>query len=117
MKRLKDFTGDEAFAVVNKLLPPCFTVATSEKVSALKKKGCTLLDYIRCTLAEEPTAMKEIIATLSESEDYTPNAAELYNDVLELITDEDMIELFGFQGRRKTGASSGSASKAGKKAG
>ena len=57
MKRLKDFTGDEAFAVVNKLLPPCFTVATSEKVSALKKKGCTLLDYIRCTLAEEPTAM------------------------------------------------------------
>lgn len=109
MKRLKDFTGDEAFAVVNKLLTPCFTVVTNETVSSLKKKGCTLLDYIRCAITEEPESMKEIIAILSECTDYAPNAAELYTDVLDLISDEDMIELFGFQSRRKTGASSGSA--------
>ena len=117
MKRLKDFTGEEAFFVVNRLLPPCFAIATNAEVSELKEKGCTLLDYIRCALAKEPDAMKEILAVMAEDEDYAPNAAELYNDVLDLITDADMTRLFGFRSPRKKGASSGSALKNGKVAG
>lgn len=116
MRKLASFKGDDAFRVVNELLPYAFEVVGNEEVSALKKKGCTMLDYVRCAMEKEPKAMKGILAVLNNDPDYSPNAADLAFDMLDLICDKELMELFGLQSRKK-GTSSGSASQSGKAGG
>ena len=116
MRKLASFKGDDAFRIVNDLLPLAFEIVGNEDVAEIKKNGCTLLDYVRTAMEKEPDAMKGILALLNGNADYAPNAADLAFDMLDLICDKELMELFGLQSRKK-GTSSGSASQSGKAAG
>lgn len=108
MKRLSEFTGDAAFDVVADLFPYLAEIARNPESRAASTKSN--LEFAAALLKHNKAAIKGILARLNEVpvEEYTCTAVSLINDALTLVTDPDLMALFGRQS--KTPASSGSVS-------
>ena len=109
--RLSDFKDEKAIEVVADLLVPIGNIARNEEVAkARKKKGGTLLDFASAMLKNNKTDVLAILAILSgqKPEEYHCSAASVLVDVMEMLNDPELMQLFGL--RSKTAPSSGSAS-------
>jgi hypothetical protein len=107
--KLSDFKDDEAFEVVGKLFVPISQIATTLREMAKEKSCSTMAEYAQGMLQQCPQEMKEIFAILNRQdvEDYHPTAATLFADILSMLSDKELLRLFGVQGQ--TQAVSGSA--------
>lgn len=106
--RLSEFKDEKAIEVVAKLMLPITEIAknTKNKESRYKNR----LEFASALLQNNAKEIKEILAILNDTslEEYHCTAASVLNDVLEMVTDPEMMALFGL--RSKTPPSSGSAS-------
>lgn len=107
MKKLAEFTGASAVGAVAELLPLISKIAANPE-NKLSGKGVTVGETAGLLLKNNPDETMAIIRYVSEKEEYEPNATQLMVDVLDMLTDPDMMALFGL--RSRTRAKSGSAS-------
>lgn len=106
--RLSDFKDEKAVEVVADLLEPIEKIAINPKME--NAKGGSILGFARAMLKNNQRETMDMLAILSDVDpaEYHCTAATVVFDVLNMLNDPDLMQLFGL--RRQTPASSGSAS-------
>lgn len=108
MKKLSDFKDDAAIEVVADLLLYLAEIARNPESRAASTKSN--FEFASALLKHNKHAVKGILAVLNETslEDYTCTASSILADAVTMLSDPDLLVLFGVQ--RQTPASAGSAS-------
>ena len=111
MKKLSDFQDESAIVVVAKLIDPVMAILTNPENQKFKDEK-SHIKMFSGFLANSPKAMMEIFATLSEQdvENYHCDGAEAAKNLMTLVSDARLIELFISQGQTGDANASGSAS-------
>lgn len=106
--RLSEFKDEKGVEVIGKLLTPICKIAANAKNAAAK--DCSRLEFASALLRNNPGEIKEMLAILDDKDpkEYHCTAATVLMDVFNMISDPELMTLFGLQ--RQTAASSGSAS-------
>lgn len=106
--KLSEFRDEKAIDVVAKLLVPIANIAGNSANAAMK--GKSLMEFASAMLRNNPRDVMAMLAILDdkEPEDYHCSAASVLVDLVNMLGDEELLQLFGAQ--RQTRASSGSAS-------
>ena len=109
MKRLSEFKNEDGVIVVAKLLQPIFRIVQAMK-DEKRPDNMTAMDFVAAMLAKSPKDVVEIFAILSETpvEEYNCSGASILADTIALVSDRELMELFGLQSQTPT--SSGSVS-------
>lgn len=108
--RLSEFKDEKGIEVVAKLLVPIGIIAQNKKNSAARENGGTLLDMASALLRNNPKEVMAMLAILNDKDPgkYHCNAATVFMDVFNMISDPELLQLFGLQS--ETAPKSGSAS-------
>jgi hypothetical protein len=106
--KLSEFEDEKAIAVVAKLLAPIGRIVQNANV--VKAKNTTPLEFAGALLENNAADVKTMLAILDDKDpaDYHCTAATVFVDVLNMLNDPALMQLFGVQS--KTPASAGSAS-------
>lgn len=107
IKKLSEFKDEKGILVTADLFVPISKIAQNiQNLPESKNK----IDFAHAILKNNPTEIKNMLAILSdvEPEDYHCTAATVLVDVMAMLTDEDVLSLFGLQS--ETPPSSGSVS-------
>lgn len=106
--RLSDFKDEKAIEVVADLLEPIANVVTNEKNAEAKDKG--VLQFASAMLKNSAADVKSILAILDDKDpaEYHCTAASVLGDVVNMLSDPELMQLFGL--RSETATSAGSAS-------
>ncbi len=106
--RLSEFKDEKGIEVVAKLLVPIGNIASNKENGDAKDKS--ILAFASSILQNNKRDVMDMLAILSDNDpaNYHCTAATVLMDVLNMVSDPELMELFGLQ--RQTPASSGSAS-------
>ena len=106
--KLSEFKDEKAIEVVAKLLVPIGNIAKNRNTAAAK--GGTKLEFASAMLQNNPSEVKDMLAILADRDpaEYHCSAASVLVDLLDMLNDPELMQLFGL--RSETPASSGSAS-------
>jgi hypothetical protein len=106
--KLSDFKDEKAIEVVASLLEPIGKIAANKETA--EAKGKTKLEFASALLKNNAAEVKDMLAILNDVDpaDYHCSAASVLVDLLSMLNDPELMELFGLQSQ--TPASSGSAS-------
>ena len=109
--KLSEFENEKGVEVVAKLLVPIGNIVQNRDNA--KARGGTKLDFVSAILANNPKDVMNMLAILNDKEpsEYHCNAATIIFDVMNMLADEELLQLFGLQ--RQTQTSSTSASESG----
>ena len=109
--KLSEFKDEKAVEVVAKLLVPIGNIVKNRDNA--KSRGGTQLDFASAILANNPADVKNMLAILNDVDpaEYHCTAATVIFDVMNMLADEELLQLFGLQ--RQTQTSSTSASESG----
>lgn len=108
--RLSEFKDEKAIEVVAALMEPLSKITLNEKVQELYTKAAQPYEFAVAVLKNSASEIKDIFAILNgeNPKSYHCDAATILRDTISLMSDPDLMSLFGFQ--RQTPPSSGSAS-------
>lgn len=96
--RLSDFKGAEGVAVVGKLLKPIGAIVANPENKKAKQESENLLIFASALLQNNPNEIMEMLGILSGNpENYQCSAASVLADTFQMITDEQLLQLFGLQ--------------------
>lgn len=111
--RLSEFRDEQGVEVVAKLLVPIAKIVSNEKNAKAQKeanegKG-SMLDFVSALLQNNPRDVMDMLAILDgkDPNEYHCSAATVLVDALHMVSDPELLMLFGLQ--RQTLASPGSA--------
>lgn len=106
--RLSEFKDEKGIEVVAKLLTPISRIA--ENKANADASGKSMLAFASSMLQNNASDVKEMLAILDDKDptEYHCTAATVLGDVFNMISDPELLELFGL--RSQNPASSGSAS-------
>lgn len=106
--RLSEFKDEKGIEVVAKLMGPIGAIASNQENAKAKDKS--ILEFASAMLQNNPKEIMAMLAILDDQDpaDYHCSAATVLRDVFNMISDPELLMLFGLQGQ--TPASSGSAS-------
>lgn len=106
--RLSDFKDEKAIEVVADLLEPIFNIVSNAENAKAKDNG--LIQFAAAMLKNNSKDVKNMLAILDDKDpsEYHCNAATVMIDVVNMLSDEELMQLFGLQ--RQTVTSAGSAS-------
>ena len=107
--RLSEFKEEKAFEVVAALLDPIGKITQNKENAAFRENGKTLMDFVKAMLKNNAPEVKEILVILDGKtpDTYHCSAATVLRDMFNMLSDPEIMGLFGFQ--RQNPASSGSA--------
>ena len=108
--RLSDFKDEKAIEVVAKLLVPIGNIAADKEMASVQKSSKHMGEFVSLLLQKHAQDAMTMLAVLNDQDpaDYHCNAATVLADTFQMISDPQLMSLFGLQ--RQTPASSGSAS-------
>lgn len=108
--RLSEFKDGDAIKVIANILPAVARIAAKKEIIGKRDNA---LEFAAALLKESPNEVMEILAYLDgkKPEEYHCTGATVLVDAFNMISDPDMLALFGVQS--KIAASSGSASTTG----
>lgn len=108
--RLSEFKDEKGVEVVAKLLTPIGNIAADKEMATAQKDCKHMGEFASLLLQRHTQDVMTMLAVLNDQEpaDYHCNAATVLVDVFKMISDPELMMLFGLQ--RQTPASSGSAS-------
>lgn len=106
--KLSDFKDERAIEVVADLLVPISKIVSKPEIADAQSKS--VIEFAAAMLKNGKREVMDMLAILSEQnpETYTCTAATVMRDVIDMVSDPDLLQLFGLQS--KTQPSSGSAS-------
>ena len=104
--RLSEFKDQKAIEAVRDLLVPMGNIVTNPASKEAKDSGGIAL--ASAMLKNNAKDAKEILAILADKpvESYTCTAATVLKDMLNVLSDPDLLELFGLQSQTQTSAGS-----------
>lgn len=107
--KLSDFKDERAIEVVADLLEPIGRIAANQD-NAQARKGSPL-QFAAAMLKNSKKEVMEILAVLSDTkpEDYHCTAASIFKDLLDMLNDPELMQLFGLRSQTKEETASGSA--------
>ena len=112
--RLSEFKDEKGIEVVAQLLVPISKIVSNKENAAIQKRlkdqGGSMLDFASAMLRNSPRAVMDMLAILDgkDPEHYHCSAATALRDVFNMLSDPELLSLFGLQSQ--TPVSSGSAS-------
>ena len=111
MKRLSDFENEKALDLVANIIEPMGEIMTDEKIVNIFRSGKPAILAISGILKDHKKAATEIIAALHETtpEELRFNVVSLTKDIMTLVNDPGIREVFTMQGQTPTADVSGSA--------
>lgn len=115
IKRLSDFEDEHAIDVLADLLEPATAIISNPEVAKVADKVDDGIKgkmvFAKAMLKHNRDAVLEILAILSDTEanDYHCNAATVIKDLLHLLSDEELLTVFGLRQKKSDAESSGSA--------
>lgn len=94
--KLSDFKDEKALEVVGDLLEPISRIVQDKASAAKRSNG---IEFARYLLKEHKTDVLEMLAILNDTpvNDYHCNAATVFADVIDMLTDPELMALFGLQ--------------------
>lgn len=106
--KLSEFKDEKAIAVIADLLGPIGNIARVKANADARNK--TPLEFAASILKNNPKDCMTMLAILDDKDpaSYHCNAATVLADMVNMLSDDELMALFGL--RSKTPASSGSAS-------
>jgi len=109
MKKLSDFKDEEAIRITSKLMSPIVLIVADKEMQ--KFKG-NLFSFGTALLEKHPDEVKTLLAILNDTDldDYHFNAKEVFEGVILMLNDEDLLSLFGLQMQTSTSSASASVS-------
>ena len=104
--RLSEFNGEKAIEVVADLLVPIGNMIATLANSEAKDRG--VLKFASEMLKNNTKDAMEILAILADEpvESYTCTGVTVLKDMLNVLSDPDLLELFGLQSQTQTSAGS-----------
>ena len=104
--RLSEFKDEKAIEVVADLLVPIGNIVANPANKDAHDSGVIALES--AMLKKNAKDAKEILAILADKpiESYTCTAATVLKDNLNVLSDPDLLELFGLQSQTQTSAGS-----------
>lgn len=112
--RLSEFKDEKGIEVVAKLLIPISKIVSNPENAAaqkrVKEENGNMMGFAASLLQNSPKDVMDMLAILDDKspDNYHCSAATVLMDVFYMISDPELLALFGLQ--RQTPASSGSAS-------
>lgn len=110
MRKLSDFKDEQAIIVVANLIEPILEIFANQENKKLgeEKNGFKMFSTF---LSNSPGAMMKIFAILNEEnpETYHCDGVDVAKNLMEVISDNRLIELFISQGQKGDAKSSASA--------
>lgn len=112
--RLSEFKDEKGVKVVAQLLVPISKIVSNkenaEAQKAAAEDGGSMFSFASALLQNSPRDVMDMLAILDDKDpqEYHCSAATVLMDVFNMISDPELLALFGLQ--RQTPASSGSAS-------
>lgn len=108
MKKLADFKDEKGLEVAAALMEPLGKIAANS--ANVDAKGKTLFEFASALLKNSPEEVKAMLAILSDEpvDDFHYTAGTVFAGISAMLTDPDILELFGLQ--RQTAPLSTSAS-------
>ena len=97
--RLSDFKDEKGIEIVAKLLVPvCKIVANPENAKA---KGKSKLEFASAMLQNSPGEVMEMLAILADKDpaDYHCNGATALVGLVEMLSDSELLQLFGLRSK------------------
>lgn len=106
MKKLADFKDEKGLEVAAALMEPLGKIAAN----GANVKAKTLFEFAAALLKNSTEEVKVMLAILSDEpvDDFHYTAGTVFSGVIALLSDPDILELFGLRGQMK--GLSGSAS-------
>lgn len=108
--RISDYRGEEALDLLADLLEPASEIMLDTEFVSLAREGKTM-KAVKVAIKNHKKAVIEILARLDgkEPDDYEVNFFTLPKQVLEIMNDGAIKDLFTSRGQKITNGSSGSA--------
>ena len=104
--RLSEFKDEKAIEVVADLLVPIGNIVANPANKEAKDSG--VIAFASAILKNNTKDAKDMLAILADEpiESYTCTAATVLKDMLNVLSDPDLLELFGLQSQTQTSAGS-----------
>lgn len=110
MKKLSDFKDEKAIEVAARLLVPITKIVSNPKNA--KRQGTNKMEFASAMLRNSPEEVKEVLAILDEKEpaEYHCNGVTAMVGLFQMLSDPEMMELFGLQSKTEGRSCSGAQS-------
>lgn len=107
--RLSEFKDEKAIEVVADLLEPIYNIVSNSKNAEAKDKG--VLPFAAAMLKNSAKDVMAMLAILDDKDpkEYHCNAATVLGDIVNMLSDDELLQLFGLQSETLTSAGSASA--------
>ena len=111
--RLSEFKDEKGIEVVAQLLVPISKIFSNKENAAIQKRlkdqGGSMLDFASAMLRNSPRAVMDMLAILDgkDPEHYHCSAATALRDVFNMISDPELLSLFGLQSQTPVSSGSG----------
>lgn len=108
--KLSDYKNEQAIEVAAKIMSPiCKIVSNPENK---KMQGNNKLEFATAMLQNNPVEVKELLAILSgkNPDEYQCNGVTAMVGLFEMLSDPEMMELFGLQSKTEGRSCSGAQS-------
>lgn len=112
--RLSDFKDERAIDVLADLLEPASAIISNPEVAKVAGKVDDGLKgkmiFAKAMLKNSKDAVLEILAILNDTpvDEYHCNAATIIKDLLDILSDEELLTVFGLRQKKSDDESSGS---------
>lgn len=109
--RLSDFENEDALELIADLIEPAAEIFSDQAIAEAGRKG-RKVEAVKIALKKHKKSVIEILARLDNVpvEKYSKNLVGMTIDLLELLNDKALMEVFRSQGQKVAETSSGSAS-------
>lgn len=113
--RLSDYKGEEALDVLADIIDPLSNILTDEEIQSLsKQEGASMLSIVKPAIKNHKKDLIEILARLDNKpvEEYTKtmNLITLPKQVMDLMSDPEIQDLFFSQEQSEATSSASSSS-------
>ena len=108
--KLSEYQGEDALDILADLIEPVGEIMSDKEIGEVFKKN--RFKAIGLAIKNHKKAVMQIMATIDgvPVEEYKCNVFTLPVKILELLNDQDIVQLFTYQGQTGGANSSGSAS-------
>lgn len=107
--RLSDYKNEEAIEVLADIIEPAAYIMADPEITKLFNSGKPKLLVVKYALKEHKQDVIEVIAALhrSKPEDLKFTMVSLIKDLLDLLNDPELLQVFTLQGQETDGEHSG----------
>lgn len=108
MKKLADFKDEKGLEVAAALMEPLGKIAANGK--NIKMDGKTTFEVASMLLKHSPNEVKSMLAILSDEDpdNFHYTAGTVFAGLVTMLSDPDIVSLFGLRGESRTSSSSAS---------